>query len=261
MNGDSVLVSWSDGFWTELDGWYEVTVRDIKRHGGRGMMEHYGESLVRALSAVYPHHHWLPWKFKRAPAGFWDDRANQRWFFDWVASNLGITGTIITTVIITIVTPVITLIAVTDASGWYGVSKEQVVECGGGWLLQQQYDNSLFKALSTVYSDVKWIQENFNENPRFYHIVITAASSRWVDGLLVAGIMPVLRSVVMWRGKICRGKCTWCQMDFGIVSKTGKDFWIGSVLNFTSQVCSHRFQIWLEGDNFGRYKRLVRDVH
>jgi hypothetical protein len=32
----------------------------------------------------------LPWKFDAVPAGFWADKGNQRWFFDWFAAENGL---------------------------------------------------------------------------------------------------------------------------------------------------------------------------
>jgi hypothetical protein len=46
------------------------------------VLKRYGGSQLRLLQAVYPDHKWLPWKFQATRAGFWDDLANQRWFFE-----------------------------------------------------------------------------------------------------------------------------------------------------------------------------------
>lgn len=37
-----------------LDDWHEVTVKEVRVHGGAGLLKRYGDSLVQALCAVYP---------------------------------------------------------------------------------------------------------------------------------------------------------------------------------------------------------------
>jgi hypothetical protein len=39
---------------------------------------------------VYPDYNWLPWKFGKCPANYWDDVKNQRKFMDWAAKELNI---------------------------------------------------------------------------------------------------------------------------------------------------------------------------
>ena len=42
------------------------------------------------LKGVYPEYDWLPWKFIKAPDGFWADKKNQRIFIQWVSQQLNI---------------------------------------------------------------------------------------------------------------------------------------------------------------------------
>jgi hypothetical protein len=42
------------------------------------------------LTALYPQYEWLPWKFKRAPYGFWESATNQLQFMDWVGKQLNV---------------------------------------------------------------------------------------------------------------------------------------------------------------------------
>ncbi len=48
---------------------------------------------------------------------------------------------------------------VKEPQEWYYVSRAQVHKHGGGGLLQDNYNNSVIKALKTVYPDTEW------ENP------------------------------------------------------------------------------------------------
>jgi hypothetical protein len=42
------------------------------------------------LSALYPEHDWLPWKFDKCPRNFWDNVNNQRKFMDWAGKQLNV---------------------------------------------------------------------------------------------------------------------------------------------------------------------------
>lgn len=45
----------------EMDGWYHVTLQDIRQHGGAGLLLRWYDSVSQLLRAVYPKH---PWKFQ-----------------------------------------------------------------------------------------------------------------------------------------------------------------------------------------------------
>jgi len=49
------------------DRWYDVRRDTLLAHGGGGVLGVYGGSLPRLLTAVYPEHEWLPWRFPRRP--------------------------------------------------------------------------------------------------------------------------------------------------------------------------------------------------
>jgi len=69
-----------------MNDWYQVTVDDLQRYGGKGLLSfYYGSSPSRALQSIYPNHSWMPWKFHDIPKGCWDDIGNQRSFLDWMA--------------------------------------------------------------------------------------------------------------------------------------------------------------------------------
>lgn len=62
-----------------MDDWYKVTLRDIQRLGGEGLIsEYYKNSPSRALLNVYPQHNWMLWKSKQVPAGYWDKLINDQ---------------------------------------------------------------------------------------------------------------------------------------------------------------------------------------
>eukprot|EP01027_Heterolobosea_sp_BB2_P007022 GEZU01010507.1.p2 GENE.GEZU01010507.1~~GEZU01010507.1.p2 ORF type:complete len:164 (-),score=41.19 GEZU01010507.1:491-982(-) len=74
----------------DLDDWYSITVEDVvgKLAGGSSLLREYGNSLQRVLSAVYPHHPWLPWRFKHVRT--FGDPSNQKLFMEWAGEQLGV---------------------------------------------------------------------------------------------------------------------------------------------------------------------------
>jgi hypothetical protein len=46
--------------------------------------------MHRIVSAAYPKHEWVAWRFIHKPTGFWDDKSTRKDFFKWVGTNLGI---------------------------------------------------------------------------------------------------------------------------------------------------------------------------
>jgi hypothetical protein len=39
---------------TDYEGWYTVTNRTIRQHGGHGILNQYSQSVSKALAAIYP---------------------------------------------------------------------------------------------------------------------------------------------------------------------------------------------------------------
>jgi hypothetical protein len=65
-------------------------------------MKKYNGSPSSLLSAVYPDHEWLPWKFEKTSKNFWDQPTNQRSFMEWAGKQLQIK----------------------DMNDWYKISKQ-----------------------------------------------------------------------------------------------------------------------------------------
>src|SRR5688572_29767274 len=73
------------------EDWYNVSRTDLESVGGHFIVDNYfSGSLVRALIHLHPNYEWHVWKFKAVPKGFWDDKRNQRTFFDWIGKELGV---------------------------------------------------------------------------------------------------------------------------------------------------------------------------
>lgn len=93
-----------------LDGFYNITNTDLKKNYGKhrytpstqakftkplpkggGLLSASRGSLIELLSAAYPHHKFLPWKFSVVPPEWWRSQENLLMFFDWLKLELGYT--------------------------------------------------------------------------------------------------------------------------------------------------------------------------
>lgn len=58
--------------------------------------KYYRGSPSEALQSVYPEHNWVWWKFKTVPHGYWEQKENQKGFFDrlFLDINVWMVGTV-----------------------------------------------------------------------------------------------------------------------------------------------------------------------
>jgi len=54
-------------------------------------MIQFGKLPWKALSAAYPEHNFLPWRFKQVPKQYWKDIDNIKSFLSWMSERLGYT--------------------------------------------------------------------------------------------------------------------------------------------------------------------------
>jgi len=90
--------------------WYHVTVRDVCKYGGSGLLDCYGNSLQRMLLDLFPtldlapvapfpdsskmegvDVQWKPWLFSQVSRGFWKYEDNIRNYLRWLAEHWSIT--------------------------------------------------------------------------------------------------------------------------------------------------------------------------
>jgi len=132
------MKSWED--------WYKVQQPDIQgKPGASGILSHHRNSLVKALTELFPELDWKIYKFERVPEGHWNDRKNQREFLDEFFKTLNLKSW----------------------EDWYGVTVEQVQTHGGSGLLAN-YNNSLKKVLLAVYPEHDWQMHRFFRVSRGY---------------------------------------------------------------------------------------------
>jgi hypothetical protein len=108
--------------------WYQTILTKV---GGDKLLSLYGGTMLSLLSAFYPTIQWKPYLFVNPviPQQFWNSKANQREFFDYVGKLLG----------------------VEKLEDWIKVSKEQIEKLGGREMLRR-YRNSLLH--STLQLDI-----------------------------------------------------------------------------------------------------------
>ena len=89
-----------------MEDWYNVSLevkikklkknlkiehKDILRNYGNTLIKRNENSHIKLITSFYPNYHWLPWKFKHLPKGFWQDKQNhQRKYLDYLAKELNI---------------------------------------------------------------------------------------------------------------------------------------------------------------------------
>ena len=132
------------------ENWYSVKTKDILQLGGKGLLNRYDGSLIKALQHVYPEKEWHVWKFHQVPKNFWEVDTNVFGYLQWLSKSLGIS----------------------HLDDWYSVSYEQIIELHGSSLFKtnkKQSDeaenmivtSTLFGLLSKFYPYHPWDRKKF----------------------------------------------------------------------------------------------------
>jgi hypothetical protein len=119
--------------------WYSVSLATVLQHGGFFVRHKYSSLLegtkdvctsltVLALKKVYPEHDWKKDLKSPKPVRYWQDKQNQRQFFDKLALSLNIT----------------------KPQDWYFVDLKTIIQRGGYFVLDY-YNGSLIQALNELY--------------------------------------------------------------------------------------------------------------
>src|SRR4051812_47624628 len=81
----------SESGFTSLDDWYKADRAEVCKSGAFGLINsYYQHSLSLALSAVFPDHLWVPWRFRHVRYKFWEDSNNVHRYMEWLGSELGV---------------------------------------------------------------------------------------------------------------------------------------------------------------------------
>jgi hypothetical protein len=159
---------------TRLEDWYKQRTSDISKHGGSAIWFYYNWSFVDMLRAIYPHHTWHPWLFKRVPHDYWKSMERRRLYISWLSEQLNIER----------------------LEDWYSVSVDAVRRnYAGSRFLSQCYKGSLNLALRDLYPNHTWKVWRFrhsrvpsqfwknrnNQKELFEHLATTMKHTQWED--------------------------------------------------------------------------------
>jgi hypothetical protein len=125
---------------SSMEDWYSVQFSDIQEQGGsRLLVEFYSGLLRHALTAVYPHHQWLEWKFAQVPKSFWHEPANRERYANWLQKELGYE----------------------TMEDWYRVTADDIERHRGSGMFTKQYNGSRYQMLVSVFPDHAWDERKF----------------------------------------------------------------------------------------------------
>jgi hypothetical protein len=74
--------------------------------------------MIKALKSIYPQYNFKAFKFRDIPRTYWNDKNNQREYFDELAVELKVSG----------------------VEDWYNISIEEVQSRGGAELLKYLHE-------------------------------------------------------------------------------------------------------------------------
>lgn len=110
---------------------------------------HFSDDLLAACQAAYPDHEWRPWLFKNrvASKGYWADITRRKAFFDWYAREMLQKDP-------------------EDPETWYDVNRLDIEACGGGFMMERYYKETVRLAVTQLYTPkTPWVMWRFPKLP------------------------------------------------------------------------------------------------
>jgi len=135
---------------SEAEKWYSLKRSDFAaEEGGEALLRrHYGGLVASAVISAFPDlsHKWEIWKFEKVPPNFWSglDKSSHRLFFQSLARHLNYDPD--------------------DLDKWYSIPRDKIIDFGGSRLLQN-YNNSIFGALKSIFPEHHWMPWKFDTIP------------------------------------------------------------------------------------------------
>ena len=83
---------------------------------------------------------------KRLPAGYWNNKQNQKNYMEWLGKKLGYT----------------------TMEDWYKINKSIIMNNQGAGLISNQFNSSYIKLLNSVYPNYNWLEWKFQLTSRNY---------------------------------------------------------------------------------------------
>ncbi|MDA7556069.1 hypothetical protein N8809_05460 [Euryarchaeota archaeon] len=126
----------------DYESLYKVTGKMIYDNGGSSLHKIYGEHPIHVISSLYPEHDWKPYKFRRAPIGWWSDIKNQKkWFENFRLEN-----------------------GLDDYESLYKVTGKMIYDNGGS-SLHRIYGVFPLSVISSLYPEYDWKPYKFSKKP------------------------------------------------------------------------------------------------
>jgi len=126
----------------ELNDWYKIRESDFKKYKGNGLLDKYGNTIIKILEDCYKEVVWYPWLFHITTAGTWCDPSNHLKYLDWLECKLNIE----------------------HPEDWYKYDCKMIEKEPGGSILQNYYQHSLKRFLKIKYPNLKSYMFKVTEN-------------------------------------------------------------------------------------------------
>jgi len=169
----------------DAENWYSVTKKDIQRAGGGRILRRYGDSLMIALTNIYPELLFVKKRFRNYD-DIWEDPKQQRHFFDQFALSKHFNPL--------------------EADRWYNIRQYDVIAAGGMSVLKY-HKGSHVVALSQVYPELSLQKEKFpNAEEGWYELANRKvffdefAKSRQFDPLIPEMWYPITKQDILRAG-------------------------------------------------------------
>jgi hypothetical protein len=153
--------------YTTLDELYAMTYPDVIAYNGGALWTRKRDPKYRnpyeLLTAVYPDHSWLPWRFVNTIDGFWRNLDNVRWYLSWLGERLWFTS----------------------MDDWYCLSKEMLENNHGSGLLDN-YNNSPSEIIKKAYPNHAWEHVRFSNTWKYEALLYNIVKTIFPDAILHA---------------------------------------------------------------------------
>jgi len=123
-----------------LEEWYRVKREDFI-YGESLIVHHYGE-YQHLIMENYPEYNWLPWKFSKVSAGYWNSRENCTKYMKWLEEKLEIK----------------------DDNDWYNFNTIDIKKLGGTYI-DKCHSGSYISMIKQYKPDVNWLEWRFDKTP------------------------------------------------------------------------------------------------
>lgn len=130
------------GIRSNLDKWYSVSIEDINKNGGRGLLKHFNGSPALMLQAMFPDHEWQAWRFNRLRGRGQLEAESLKSFAEFIEKSLG----------------------VSSLDKWYELTDENLKDIGA--IAQLKKIGGLCTLLRQVYPDHPWDESLLSPSPK-----------------------------------------------------------------------------------------------